>query len=141
MIVLDTDHISLLQHPTSADAQVLSRRLANEWSREVVTTIVSVEEQMKSWLAVIGRYRDVARQTTYYARLLDFVRFFQKWEILSFDAAAAERFHELRTSGIRIASSDLKIAAIVLTRGATLLSRNDVDFAKVPGLLVEDWSR
>jgi tRNA(fMet)-specific endonuclease VapC len=35
---------------------------------------------------------------------------------------------------------DLKIAAIVRARGATLLSRNLVDFRKVPGLKVADWT-
>jgi len=37
-------------------------------------------------------------------------------------------------------SMDLKIAAIVLSHRATLLSRNMVDFAQVPGLGVEDWT-
>jgi tRNA(fMet)-specific endonuclease VapC len=32
------------------------------------------------------------------------------------------------------------IAAIVLTRDATLLSRNLRDFGRVPGLKVEDWT-
>jgi tRNA(fMet)-specific endonuclease VapC len=41
---------------------------------------------------------------------------------------------------IRIGTMDLKIAAIALAHGATLLSRNLVDFKKVPGLTVEDWT-
>ncbi len=34
---------------------------------------------------------------------------------------------------------DLKIACIVLEYDATLLTRNTVDFAKVPGLRFENW--
>jgi tRNA(fMet)-specific endonuclease VapC len=35
---------------------------------------------------------------------------------------------------------DLKIAAIALTRDATVLTRNLKDFSRVPGLRVEDWA-
>jgi len=35
---------------------------------------------------------------------------------------------------------DLKIAAIVLANGATLLTRNLADFSGIRGLAVEDWT-
>jgi tRNA(fMet)-specific endonuclease VapC len=35
---------------------------------------------------------------------------------------------------------DLKIAAIVVSRDATLLSQNLADFRQDPGLQVEDWT-
>ena len=40
---------------------------------------------------------------------------------------------------IRIGTQDLKIAAIVVEHGALLLSRNTIDFERVPGLQVESW--
>jgi tRNA(fMet)-specific endonuclease VapC len=35
---------------------------------------------------------------------------------------------------------DLKIAAIVLSKGDTLLSRNLSEFGRISGLKVEDWT-
>lgn len=44
----------------------------------------------------------------------------------------------LRKNSCVDATMDLKIAAIALTLGATLLSANLKDFQQVPGLQVED---
>jgi predicted nucleic acid-binding protein len=41
---------------------------------------------------------------------------------------------------LRIGTMGLKIAAIVLSREATLLFRNLTDFGQVPGLQAEDWT-
>lgn len=49
-------------------------------------------------------------------------------------------FQRLKRSRLRIGTMDLKIAAIALVHDATLITRNRADFAKVPGLRVEDWS-
>jgi predicted nucleic acid-binding protein len=40
----------------------------------------------------------------------------------------------------RIGTMDLKIAAIVVSRDATLLPRNLAGFRQVPGLQIEDWT-
>ena len=59
--------------------------------------------------------------------------------VFEFDARAAAEFQWLRSLKLRIGTMDLKIAAIVLRHGATLLSANLRDFRQVPDLTVEDW--
>ncbi len=139
MILLDTDHISILQHADSNAARALQRRLDESSDTEIATTAFTLEEQSRSWLAIINRYVDARRQVTYYDRFVDTFRFFGTWRIVRFDDDAASRFQELRSQRIRIGSPDLKIAAVCLVNHATLLSRNLADFRQVPGLRVEYW--
>jgi tRNA(fMet)-specific endonuclease VapC len=139
MIILDTDHISVLQHEDSPKAVALLDKLKPFPSDDVATTVVTLEEQSRSWLGLIRRYNDVRQQVEYYDRLRAMVDFFADWQVLGFSDAAAEKFRRLRGQRVRISSPDLKIASIALVNGATLLSANLRDFEQVPGLQVEDW--
>ncbi len=139
MIILDTDHLSALQYRAAPSAFALQARLESLSPDEIATTAISVEEQMRGWLGLIRRYPDVHRQVPSYERLIRLFDFFAQWQILSFDQAAADQFMRLRRQGIRIGTMDLKIAAIVVVRGGTLLSGNSRDFDQVPGVHVEDW--
>lgn len=139
MIVLDTDHLSILQFPESPQFERLWSQIQKSVDREITTTVVSLEEQMRGWLAAINRARKVEDQPRYYSRLAKLVDFYSRWQILDFDDAAAQQFNAYRTSGIRIATMDLKIASIVVVGDSTLLSANLRDFEKVPGLRVESW--
>ena len=141
MIVLDTDHVSILQHADSEVAVALQERLGHSPDSDVATTAITLEEQTRSWLGLINRYADVRRQVAYYDRFVASFRFFAKWRVVPFDEAAAMRFQELRSARVRIGSLDLKIAAICLVNRATLLSRNLADFRQVGGLHVENWLR
>lgn len=67
-------------------------------------------------------------------------RYLQWNDTSAFDTAAAAHFENLRKAKIRVGTQDLKIASIALASGATLLTRNTRDFARIPGLLFEDWS-
>ncbi|HSF14464.1 MAG TPA: type II toxin-antitoxin system VapC family toxin [Vicinamibacteria bacterium] len=78
-----------------------------------------------------GRAREVA-----YARL-----FYRRWICLPFDSAAATVFDRLRAQKLRLGTNDLAIAAITLSVGATLVTRNIVDFERIPSLQFEDWGR
>lgn len=138
MIVLDTDHLGEFQKSTSSAGKQLRDRLQN-CGQPVATTIISVEEQMRGWLAAIHKQRDIARQTGSYQRLGSLFRFFAAWHVLQWDGEAVAQFQRLRQQQVRIGTMDLKIASICLVHDATVLTRNLRDFQCVPGLKVEDW--
>jgi tRNA(fMet)-specific endonuclease VapC len=140
MILLDTDHRSVLVDRRAAANSALVQRL--ELAREpLAIPVVAVEEQCQGWLAKLRRTREVHQQITPYDRLAELFGFLAEWEIISLSRAAADLFMELRRQRIRVGSKDLIIAAIAQTEDALLLSANLRDFRKVPGLRVENWLR
>jgi tRNA(fMet)-specific endonuclease VapC len=140
MYLLDTDHITLLDRGGTAGER-LRIRLAVLPPAEVVTSVISYEEQMRGWLAYIAQLREVERQAIGYQRLTQMLEFYCMTPLLPFDAPAIAHFQLLWRQRPRIGTMDLKIAAIALAHNATLLSRNLVDFGTIPTLQVEDWTR
>jgi tRNA(fMet)-specific endonuclease VapC len=62
---------------------------------------------------------------------------------LPFDDHAADQYatvrRHLETRGLPIGPYDLQIAGIALAHGCTLVTHNQAEFSRVPGLLLEDW--
>jgi tRNA(fMet)-specific endonuclease VapC len=139
MIILDTDHFTVLRYSDDSRYPILTQRLLASKDQRIVTTVVTVEEQMRGWLAEINRWRDIGRQRAAYDRLAMLVGFLSDWETLGIDERAEEQFNYLRKQRIRIGTQDLKIAAIALAHRGLLLSANLRDFRRVPGLTVENW--
>lgn len=141
MIILDTDHLTVLEYPESPVAARLLAAMERCHDDEFFTTAISLEEQMRAWLAAIHRKQRVHDQIGYYQRFVKVVDFYTRWEILPFNEQAADRFVVLRKQRVRIGAMDLKIASIALEQGALLLSANLCDFERVPGLRVGNWLR
>lgn len=139
MIILDTDHLSILEYPESSQYEALTAALSRSSDPTIAATAISVEEEFRGWSAAIRRARNVHGQILYYTRLIGLVRFFSNWQILPFNEPAADRFEDLRKQRIRVGTQDLKIASIALEENALLLSANLRDFERVPGLRVENW--
>lgn len=139
MILLDTDHLSVLRDRRNRRNAHLVARLQTCGDPDIFPTVVSLEEQMRGWLAEVKRRRQVHDQVAIYLKLSELVEFYNQWRIVAFETAAADIFQSLRSGKIRVATQDLKIASIALANDALLLSANLVDFQRVPGLRVEDW--
>jgi tRNA(fMet)-specific endonuclease VapC len=139
MILLDTDHFSVLGFPTSTGRELLTARMRASPDQQFAVTIVTVEEQMRGWLAAVNRQREVRKQLPAYDRMLALLKFLEEYDIVPVDMRAADEFERLRKQKVRIGTQDLKIASIARVQNALLLSANLRDFCKVPGLRVENW--
>ena len=134
--ILDTDHVSLLQrgHP-----QVVANLARIDLANRAVT-VVTVAEQIQGRLAVIRLATAETAAAHAFERLRETIAFYLAVKVLPYDAEAVALFEQLRQQKIRIGTQDLRIAAIALSNGATLVTRNSRDFRQVPGLNLEDWS-
>jgi tRNA(fMet)-specific endonuclease VapC len=143
MVVLDTDSLSILQLDELDESELkakLQSRLDEADPTEIATTIVTYEEQTRGWMAYKTRAKNESQEIKAYAKLRNHVENYRTINVLDFDQRASAEFQRLRHLKIRIGTMDLKIAATVLAKDATLLKRNLVDFRKVPGLKAEDWT-
>lgn len=134
---LDTDIFSLLttRHP-AVISRVLSKPVGS-----VAIGIVSVQE------VFIGRYNKIKQAgkpdelIAAYDHLEASVNLMRRVAILSYDRDAADHFERLRRMHRRIATKDLRIAAIALSHNATLVTANLADFGEISGLPIDDWTK
>jgi tRNA(fMet)-specific endonuclease VapC len=57
MLVLDTDHLSILDRESGTAARRLAARLSAVAADGIATTIINFEEQMRGWMAYLSRAR------------------------------------------------------------------------------------
>ena len=140
MFLLDTDHLGIVQRGSAPEHANLTHRMRQHSLEDFFVSIVSFHEQVTGWNAYIRRARGVEGLVRGYGMFQGILADFARMNVLPFDSQAAETFAELRRSGVRVGTMDLRIGSIALVRGLTVLTRNTVDFERIPGLPVEDWT-
>lgn len=138
MYILDTDHMTALERGESA-AQNLAPRLRAIKPEKIATTIISYDEQTRGWFSVMAQARTLENQVEVYRRLKRHLETYCHFTVLDFDDEAANILRRFQQARIRIGTMDLRIASIVLSNDATLLTRNLSDFNRVPNLRAENW--
>lgn len=136
LYILDTDHVSLVQRQ---NAKVINH-LQQLPLEQRATTVISLSEQVQGRLASVRRAQNETDASRAFQLLMQTVEFFRTIQVLPFDEDAVVEFERLRQAKIRIGTQDLRIAAIVLSRNATVVTRNRRDFERVPNLMVESWA-
>jgi tRNA(fMet)-specific endonuclease VapC len=138
MILLDTDHTTFLKYPDSERGRRMIDRLNSVSASDVIgVAIVTVEERLRGWLAVIAKEKTGCGKSSVIA----------SWPCCSSSTKSSKSCRSMRqrpddlmiSAGRSIGTRDLKIAATALVNHALLLSANRADFERVPGLRVENW--
>ncbi len=139
--LLDTDHLSVLQKSTGLDYECLSARMAQIPISDFGISIVTVHEQFLGSHTYISRTRNAQDLVKGYEFMAKLVRNIKIIPVVPFDDSASILFDNLQSQKVKVATMDLRIAAIASSRGLVLLTRNHRDFVKVPGLTIEDWTQ
>jgi tRNA(fMet)-specific endonuclease VapC len=137
LYILDTDIWTLwrFNHPT-----VRQRVGAAQAVHQVTLAVITVEEQLSGWYARLRQAKQRDEKARAYLQLTESVMGFSGWQVLPFPEPAILRYEQLQGMKLNIRKKDLCIAAITLEHGGTLVSRNLLDFQRVPGLKVEGWT-
>lgn len=132
----DTDTLSLYDrmHPA------VVRNVFHHLGDDIRLTTATVEESLGGWLAVVRAAKTPAQTEAAHRRLATAVRMLGTWDVFPMTAAAEVRFRQLLRQRLNVGGGDLRIAAVALEFGATVVTRNVRDFRRIPGLTIEDWS-
>ncbi len=139
-VILDTDHLTILQQHDSVASQRLWTRLSELPPDDISTSIVSVQERMQGWLAYLNNGKKATEILFAYAELERLWYFIARMNVLSFTAEAQNRFERFRKAKLRTKTLDLRIGCLALTADAIVLTKNLRDFETIPGVRAEDWT-
>ena len=139
MSAFDTDILS----------ELLFRNVAYTQRADLIPTadkavpVVALEEVLRGRLdgirrAQSGRVRLTVHRA--YDLFRDALEDTRPYRLLPYTAAADALFRQWRKAKVRVGTNDLRIAAICVVHGATLVTRNARDYAQVPGLTFDVWS-
>lgn len=133
MYLLDTDILSNLVK--RAPSAALVAKLASVPADNQFTSSVTLGEM------IYGACRLPAQTSLLLGRIESTL--LPNLPVLPFDAAAARHYGkvraELEQQGRPLGEADLRIGAIALSRGLTVVTGNVRHFRRIPGLSVENW--
>jgi len=131
MFLLDTN---ILIYTLKNRFVTIRAKIENAGVEQVCVSSLTIAEM--EYGAAKSRNPDAARAKLY--------EFLTPFEILSFDASAAEVYGQLRSTmektGNVIGPMDLLIASVAVANHCTVVTNNTKEFLRVPNLVVENWT-
>ena len=129
------------------DTDILSKVVRRPAPQHLIERLYALPspERFTSSITMGELYYGAFRLQRFGTGLLERIRLLpiEDGQVLPFDARTAQLFGGLKADlerrGTPLAEADLRIAAIALAHGLTMVTANVRHFERVPGLLVENW--
>ncbi len=139
--LLDTTTLTHLRHRHPGVYAAYSQRNDPASGDIVGVASVNVEEVVGGWLGYLQRSQ-TPQEVQYASQMLnDAVYSLARFPLYAMTDAAVIRHIALRKLKLNVGRNDLRLAALALELGATVVTDNIRDFARVPGLLWVDWTK
>lgn len=138
--LLDTDHLTFYQRGTGREYSQIVHRMLVLPRDDVGCAIISLQEQFRGCHAYLAKARDERALLRGYEALTRVLDSYKAVAVAPVDRLAYLEFIRLQTAKVRVSTMDLRIAATAISLGAVVVTRNTVDFSRVPGLQMEEWT-
>ena len=139
---------------TDTTSNFLDRRRGSARLRETIgaaapdtifISIVTFDETLRGVQNLLNQARKHPRNAEkivgYYGFLYELAYDLRRFQILPYDANAEAQFQQIPANVRQQHSQDCHIAAVALANDLTVVTSNTRHFAKIPGLLYEDWAK
>jgi tRNA(fMet)-specific endonuclease VapC len=139
--LLDSDHLSLLEHTTGSEYAQLVLNLNLHHAEGIGVSVSSFQEQVLGAHTKIQSARTDRELLRGFELMKDTFERYAQFPMLGFDQPALTIFKNHDKLRMKIGTMDLRIASIALANDLTLVTRNTSDFARVPNLKIDDWTK
>ena len=139
LYLMDSDHMTALFRG-GKKRDILEARLKGIAPDDYGTSIISYEEQVRGWLDTLANAKKKVPKVFAYDELNAIRLLYERFAVWQYTPNADAVVETWIKNGVRIGTQDLRIAAIAVTNGATVLTENRRHFEKIPGVTFANWT-
>lgn len=139
MYILDTDTATLFLHYADQYPN-LRKKVESIPAQQIWISIVTVTEFMRGALNYLKKREQKGEFVIGFELASTLIADLKKLQILPFDDHAEKIYKAMPASVKRIGTRDCQIAAIAISLGFTVITRNTRDFQRIPDVQFVDWT-
>ncbi len=140
LYLLDTTTLTHIRHNHSGVMAMLAIHNNPQAGDRIAVASVNVEEVVEGWLRRLQQSKFPRDEAVNSQLLIEAILFIAQYSLQAVTDTAVVQYHTLRKMRLNVGRNDLRLAALALELGATVVTDNARDFRRVPGLAWVDWT-